>query len=101
MPDCREGWPGLLSGAWSSRWRWDCRSVRAETPATEPLAEVNGETITRKDLERAVGARLSQLEEPILPTEAPDARRPHRAATAGSGGGEAGDSRSQRYWRRR
>ena len=40
-------------------------SVRAETPATEPLAEVNGETITRKDLERAVGARLSQLEEQI------------------------------------
>jgi protein-disulfide isomerase len=38
-------------------------AVRAETTATEPLAEVNGEAITAKDLERALGARLVTLEE--------------------------------------
>jgi protein-disulfide isomerase len=39
-------------------------SVAAE-PGAEPLAEVNGETITVKDLEGALGARLSKLEEQI------------------------------------
>jgi protein-disulfide isomerase len=38
-------------------------AVGAETAVTEPLAEVNGEAITAKDLEAALGARLSQLEE--------------------------------------
>jgi protein-disulfide isomerase len=37
----------------------------AAEPAAEPLAEVNGETITVKDLEGALGARLSKLEEQI------------------------------------
>lgn len=39
--------------------------VGAETPATDRLAEVNGEAITAKDLERALGARLATLEEQI------------------------------------
>ncbi len=38
-------------------------SVRAETAATDPLAEVNGEVITAGDLEQALGAKLRQLEE--------------------------------------
>jgi protein-disulfide isomerase len=37
----------------------------AAEPGAEPLAEVNGETITVKDLEGALGARLSKLEEQI------------------------------------
>ena len=37
----------------------------ADVPGVEPLAEVNGETITAKDLEGALGARLSKLEEQI------------------------------------
>jgi protein-disulfide isomerase len=38
--------------------------VYAQVPAaTDPLAEVNGEVITAKDLEGALGARLAQLEE--------------------------------------
>jgi hypothetical protein len=40
-------------------------SARAETPATAPLAEVNDEAISAKELEQAIGARLSQLEEQI------------------------------------
>ena len=40
-------------------------SVRAEAPATLPAAEVNGEVITSEDLERALGARLQQLEQQI------------------------------------
>lgn len=40
-------------------------AARGETPGTEPLAEVNGVAITAKDVERALGARLSQLEEQI------------------------------------
>jgi protein-disulfide isomerase len=39
--------------------------VNAEPTATQPLAEVNGDAITAKDLEQAVGARLSRLEEQI------------------------------------
>ena len=35
-------------------------SFAADPPGAEPLAEVNGETITVKDLEGALGARLSQ-----------------------------------------
>jgi protein-disulfide isomerase len=43
------------------------RVVWPTTPsrATEPLASVNGETITQKDVDQALGARLSQLEEQI------------------------------------
>ena len=40
-------------------------SVRAEAAATNPLAEVNGETITAEDLDRALGSKLAQLEEQI------------------------------------
>lgn len=39
--------------------------ARAETPAIEPLAEVNGETITAEDLDRALGAKLAQLQEQL------------------------------------
>jgi protein-disulfide isomerase len=37
----------------------------AESPATAPPAEVNGEAITSDDLERALGGRLRQLEQQI------------------------------------
>jgi protein-disulfide isomerase len=37
----------------------------AQTPTAEPLAEVNGVAITARDVERALGAKLSQLEEQI------------------------------------
>jgi protein-disulfide isomerase len=40
-------------------------SFGADSGKTEPLAEVNGEVITAKDLEGALGARLSKLEEQI------------------------------------
>lgn len=40
-------------------------SLAAEPAATEPLAEVNGETITTKDLESRLGAKLAKLEEQI------------------------------------
>ncbi|MCI0409804.1 MAG: thioredoxin domain-containing protein [Acidobacteria bacterium] len=40
-------------------------SASAQTPATGPLAEVNGEAITGEDLDRALGAKLAQLEEQI------------------------------------
>jgi protein-disulfide isomerase len=40
-------------------------TVNAQTAATEPLAEVNGELITASDLARSLGARLTQLEEQI------------------------------------
>ena len=39
--------------------------VRAQSTASEPLAEVNRETITTEELNRALGSRLSQLEEQI------------------------------------
>jgi protein-disulfide isomerase len=39
--------------------------VPAGTPATEPLAEVDGDAITTAELERALGAKLSTLEEQI------------------------------------
>jgi protein-disulfide isomerase len=40
-------------------------SFGAESDKNEPLAEVNGEMITAKDVEGALGARLSKLEEQI------------------------------------
>jgi protein-disulfide isomerase len=40
-------------------------SFGADSGKNEPLAEVNGEVITAKDLEGALGARLSKLEEQI------------------------------------
>jgi protein-disulfide isomerase len=43
----------------------DLPPVLAQTPAPEPLAEVNGEAITSSDVERALGAKLSKLEEQI------------------------------------
>ncbi len=39
--------------------------ARADNRSTEPLAEVNGEAITLSDVERALGAKLSKLEEQI------------------------------------
>ena len=39
--------------------------AHAQAAAAEPLAEVNGETITTEELNRALGARLSKLEEQI------------------------------------
>ena len=39
--------------------------VRAQTSANKPLAEVNGEAITAKDLERSLGSKLTQLEEQV------------------------------------
>ena len=40
-------------------------SPTAQARPAEPLANVNGEAITQKDVEQALGARLSQLEEQI------------------------------------
>src|SRR5262245_31901352 len=40
-------------------------SIGAETPPIQPVAEVHGEAITAEELERALGARLRQLEEQI------------------------------------
>jgi protein-disulfide isomerase len=40
-------------------------SFPADSSKNEPLADVNGETITAEELERALGARLSKLEEQI------------------------------------
>ncbi|HEY7316570.1 MAG TPA: thioredoxin domain-containing protein [Candidatus Binatia bacterium] len=40
-------------------------AAEAERTATEPLAEVNGETITTKELENKLGAKLANLEEQI------------------------------------
>ena len=39
--------------------------VGAQSTASESLAEINGETITTEELNRALGARLSQLEEQL------------------------------------
>jgi protein-disulfide isomerase len=39
--------------------------VNAEVHATPPVAEVNGESVTAEDLERALGAGLRKLEEQI------------------------------------
>lgn len=39
--------------------------ISAQTSATDALAEVNGDAITGKDLERALGAKLSNLEEQL------------------------------------
>ena len=40
-------------------------SFAADAPGVEPLAEVNGERITAEDLEGALGARLTKLEEQL------------------------------------
>jgi protein-disulfide isomerase len=40
-------------------------AARAEATTTDALAEVNGETITAKELETRLGAKISQLEEQI------------------------------------
>ena len=39
--------------------------ARAEATANEPLAEVNGEVITAENLDRALGAKLSQIQEQL------------------------------------
>jgi protein-disulfide isomerase len=46
-------------------WALNGLSFGADSGKNEPLAEVNGEMITAKDLEGALGARLSKLEEQI------------------------------------
>jgi hypothetical protein len=48
-------------------------SFAADSRKNEPLAEVNGETITTKDFENALGAKLAKLEEQIY-----DLKRPER-----------------------
>jgi protein-disulfide isomerase len=40
-------------------------SVHAETLASAPLAEVNGETVTSEDLDHALGVKLTKLQEQI------------------------------------
>ena len=40
-------------------------SVHAQSPATESVAEINGDTITTDELNRTLGARLAQLEEQV------------------------------------
>ncbi len=40
-------------------------AISADAPGAEAVAEVNGDAITVKDLERALGAKLSNLEEQI------------------------------------
>jgi protein-disulfide isomerase len=39
--------------------------LAAESPTIEPIAEVNGEAITTKDLDSALGTKLARLEEQI------------------------------------
>jgi protein-disulfide isomerase len=54
--------------AWASYWSLVLAltlitpSVLAETPTTEPLAEVNAEAITTEDLREALGVKLAKLE---------------------------------------
>ena len=47
----------LLTLGWSP--------AHAETTANEPLAEVNGEVITVENLDRALGAKLAQIQEQV------------------------------------
>jgi protein-disulfide isomerase len=44
---------------------WCVSPLLAESPATDLLAEINGETITAKDLDQALGAKLAMLQEEI------------------------------------
>ena len=62
--------------------------VLADTPTTEPLAEVNGEAITAAEIERALGAKLVQAGGADLHVEARAARESHRAAPARPGSGQ-------------
>ncbi len=39
--------------------------VGAQSTATESLAEINGDTITTEELNRALGTRLAQIEEQV------------------------------------
>ena len=64
----RAGSIGLLSQGIHPAWIWcvllilvlsfGVPVVRAQSAASEPLAEVNGETITGEELNRALGATL-------------------------------------------
>ena len=66
--------------------------VRAQSTVSEPLAEVNGEMITsRGTRSRALGARLSQLEEQIYNLKRRELDCPNRATPFSPGGGKAGD----------
>lgn len=51
----------LISAPMSGSVSW----IHAQTPTTEPLAEVNGEAITAEELDHALGAKLAKLEEQI------------------------------------
>src|SRR5713226_6862394 len=64
---CRfqRGWAGSILWGLILAVALATPSVGAETAPTEPLAEVNGEAITAKEVERALGAKLSKLEEQI------------------------------------
>ena len=91
------------------RWSWsillslalvfDVPCVRAQSTTSESLAEINGETITTEELNRALGARLSQLEEQIynLKSRELDALIAQRLLAQEAGGG----FRYRRCWTRR
>jgi len=70
-PDSREirrsrrPWPGWVYGSLLLAIVVSLPSLYAQTTATEPLAEVNGEAITATELEHSLGEKLSQLEEQI------------------------------------
>jgi hypothetical protein len=59
--------------------------VRAETTTMNVLAEINGETITAKDLEHRLGAKLAQYEEQIHALKRDKAQFSYRGATAKAG----------------
>ena len=84
--ECRTSRPATLASAMpeipqnpNEWWRWGAAALvsliiaaapgipaaRAEATTTDALAEVNGETITAKELETRLGAKVSQLEEQI------------------------------------
>ncbi len=51
--------------------------VGAQSTATESLAEINGDTITTEELNRALGTRLAQIEEQVCAFgRTPDAEPP-------------------------
>ena len=64
-------------------------------PASDVVAEVNGEPITRAEVERppAIGQQIARLEEQILRASAPANRSGDRRAAAGRGSRPAQDDR--------
>ena len=64
-------------------------SFGADSSKNEPLAEVNGETITADELNRALGARLSKLEEQIYDLKRQELDSLIDAEAVRAGGGKA------------